>query len=112
MIRTIFSGLSMSLADSVPGVSGGTIAYILGFYEQFVGALHALFGKDNADRKKAFFYLLKFGIGWCVGLLGSVLVLSKVFESNVYFMSSMFLGLTISAIPFIVYAERNTMKNH
>ena len=26
----------MALADSVPGVSGGTIAFILGFYEDFV----------------------------------------------------------------------------
>ena len=32
-----------ALADSVPGVSGGTIAFILGFYERFLDALHGLF---------------------------------------------------------------------
>ena len=26
----------MALADSVPGVSGGTIAYLLGYYEEFI----------------------------------------------------------------------------
>ena len=26
----------MALADSVPGVSGGTIAFLLGFYDQFI----------------------------------------------------------------------------
>ena len=28
----------MALADSVPGVSGGTIAFILGFYDDFIGS--------------------------------------------------------------------------
>lgn len=112
MVQTIFNGLSMSLADSVPGVSGGTIAYILGFYEQFISALHALFGKNSTERKKALLYLVKFGIGWCIGMGGSVLVLSKVFESNVYFMSSLFLGLTVAAIPFIIHAERGVLKKH
>lgn len=36
---TIFGGFAMALADSVPGVSGGTIAFLLGFYDRFVGAL-------------------------------------------------------------------------
>ena len=40
----------MALADSVPGVSGGTIAFILGFYDRFLDALHDLFGKDGAAR--------------------------------------------------------------
>ena len=45
MLISMLQGLSMSLADSVPGVSGGTIAFILGFYEKFLGALHDLIGK-------------------------------------------------------------------
>ena len=32
----------MALADSVPGVSGGTIAFILGFYDDFIGSLNSL----------------------------------------------------------------------
>ena len=26
----------MALADSVPGVSGGTVAFVLGFYDKFI----------------------------------------------------------------------------
>ena len=103
-------GLAMALADSVPGVSGGTIAFIMGFYEQFLGALHHLFGKDKEQRKNALLYLVKFGIGWAVGMGASVLLLAHVFETNIYFMSSLFLGLTASAIPFILYEERKTIK--
>ena len=67
-------GMSMALADSVPGVSGGTIAFILGFYERFLGSLHDFFGRDNARRKDAALYLLKFGLGWILGMGGSVLM--------------------------------------
>ena len=42
MIRTLINGFCMALADSVPGVSGGTIALILGFYDNFIGSIHDL----------------------------------------------------------------------
>ena len=51
MIVTVFHGFCMALADSVPGVSGGTIAFILGFYERFLDALHDLFrGRGSGER--------------------------------------------------------------
>ena len=40
MLLTAFHGFCMALADSVPSVSGGTIAFILGFYDRFINALH------------------------------------------------------------------------
>ena len=30
----------MALADSVPGVSGGTVAFVLGFYDKFINSLN------------------------------------------------------------------------
>ena len=38
MLVKMFHGFCMALADSVPGVSGGTVAFILGFYEKFIDA--------------------------------------------------------------------------
>ncbi len=35
-------GISMGIADIIPGVSGGTLALILGIYERFVGAVSAI----------------------------------------------------------------------
>lgn len=35
-------GLCMGMADVVPGVSGGTIAFILGIYDELIHAVHAL----------------------------------------------------------------------
>lgn len=100
----------MALADSVPGVSGGTIAFIMGFYERFLGAISGFFGANGKKRKDSIRYLLKFVLGWGLGMGSSVLILAQVFEKNIYFMSSLFLGLTLCAIPFILYEERDTLK--
>jgi len=110
MLLTAFHGFCMALADSVPGVSGGTIAFILGFYERFLDALHNLFRGTGAERKAAIRYLIKLGLGWCIGMGTCVVLLSSLFEQNIYFMSSLFLGLTFCSIPFVASAERQTLK--
>lgn len=111
MIFTAFHGFCMALADSIPGVSGGTIAFILGFYDRFLDALHSLFVKDHAARKTALAYLIKLGAGWAIGMFSCILLLSGLFEKNIYFMSSLFLGLTVASMPFIVVAERTALRH-
>ena len=61
----------MALADSVPGVSGGTIAFILGFYDDFIGSLSSLTSTKSSkeDKKKALFFLIKLGFGWVIGFV-------------------------------------------
>lgn len=111
MILTAFHGFCMALADSVPGVSGGTIAFILGFYERFLDALHNIFQKERTARNAALRYLLNLGLGWGLGMAGCVVLLSGLFEQHIYFMSSLFLGLTICSIPFVVSAEKAALKD-
>lgn len=106
---TAFHGFCMALADSVPGVSGGTIAFILGFYDRFLDALHQLFGTDKDARRAAVRYLLQLGLGWVVGMVASVAALAELFASQVYFMSSLFLGLTLASFPFVIRAERRVL---
>ncbi len=105
-------GVAMSLADSVPGVSGGTIAFILGYYDRFIGAINDLFyaGKDKEKRKKAFLYLLKFMVGWILGFIVALKILSKVFENHIYIVCSLFLGFVLAAIPVIIIEEKTVLK--
>ena len=66
-------GFCMALADSVPGVSGGTVAFLLGFYDQFIDSIDDLITGNMEKKKMAFFFLIKLGIGIflpMVGLLG------------------------------------------
>lgn len=95
----------MSLADSVPGVSGGTVAFIMGFYEKFIGSINDIFYGDKAKKKKAAFYLIKIGIGWVIGMIVSVLVLTSMFESKIYTISSLFMGFIIASIPVMIFEE-------
>ena len=92
----LIRGFFMALADSVPGVSGGPIAFILGFYDQFIGSLNTLISKNNKEEKlKALNFLIKIGIGWAIGLIGSVLFLASIFEEHIYNISSLFIGFII-----------------
>lgn len=103
-------GFCMALADSVPGVSGGTIAFLLGFYDQFIGAIDDLLRGNFQKKKEAFFFLLKLGIGWVCGMVLAVLVLTSVFESNIYAISSMFIGFILLAIPIVMKEEKEVLS--
>jgi putative membrane protein len=62
-ILCFIDGFFMSIADSVPGVSGGTVAFILGFYDKFIISLDNLIRGDKKAKIKAIKYLFKIGIG-------------------------------------------------
>ena len=110
-IINAFNGFCMALADSVPGVSGGTIAFILGFYDQFINSLNNLMKGTKKERIDSLKYLLKLGIGWIIGMIMAVLFLTSVFEKHIYEISSLFVGFIIFAIPLIVKEEKNVLKN-
>lgn len=99
----------MALADSIPGVSGGTIAFILGFYDEFVNSLHHLISGSKIERISALRFLSKIGIGWATGFLLSVIFITSIFEKNIYEISSLFMGFIIVSIPLIIKSEKNTL---
>ncbi len=111
-IINFINGFCMAVADSVPGVSGGTVAFILGFYDRFIKALDDLFRGNKKEKITAFKYLFKLGIGWIVGLLLAVLFLSSLFDKHIYEMSSLFIGFILFAIPIVVKEEKSCLKNH
>ncbi|MBQ3584204.1 MAG: DUF368 domain-containing protein [Lachnospiraceae bacterium] len=110
MIMRFIQGFCMALADSVPGVSGGTIAFLLGFYDDFIGSLNDIVSKDKNKRKNAIIFLIKIGIGWVVGMVLAILFITAVFESNIYQISSLFIGFIIFAIPIIIMEEKKCLK--
>lgn len=109
-IMNMFNGFCMALADSVPGVSGGTIAFLLGFYDKFINSLDDLFRGTLKQKKGALVFLIKLGIGWIIGFLASATVLSSMFTTHIYSMSSLFIGFIVAAIPLIIKEEIDSFK--
>lgn len=101
-------GFCMALADSVPGVSGGTVAFLLGFYDHFISSLDDLITGNKQKKIEALKFLLRIGIGWVVGFGAAVSVLAGIFSDRIYEISSLFLGLIIFAIP-IIWSEERTV---
>ncbi|MFR7992856.1 MAG: DUF368 domain-containing protein [Lachnospiraceae bacterium] len=111
MLKTMIHGFCMSLADSVPGVSGGTIAFLMGFYDQFIGSINDLIQGTKQERISAIKYLIKLGLGWVIGMGLAVTVLAALFEKGIYQVSSLFIGFILFAIPVMIYEEQTHLKH-
>lgn len=111
-ILNFINGFCMALADSVPGVSGGTVAFILGFYDKFIGSLDSLFRGKMEEKKSALLFLIKLGIGWACGFIIAALVLGSIFNEQIYNISSLFIGFIIFAIPIVIYEEREALEKN
>jgi putative membrane protein len=91
LLSTYLKGAAMGAADTIPGVSGGTIALITGIYERFVRALTALDPRilahvprlHRAEGRGAFWRALQrmdvfFLVALGLGVVTSVVTLSRV----------------------------------
>lgn len=110
MLKEGVNGFCMALADSVPGVSGGTVAFIMGFYDRFIGAIHDMAFGGMKEKKESARYLVKLGAGWIVGMVLAVLALSALFENHIYTVSSLFVGFIAGAIPLILKEEKDSFR--
>ncbi len=102
----------MGAADVIPGVSGGTVAFITGIYEELIfsirainlGALQLL----GSFQLKAFWKKINGNFLVCIlaGILTSLLTLSKVMtlllERNPISIWSFFFGLILVSSPLIL----------
>src|SRR5690625_7926885 len=58
--KNIYRGLLMGASDVIPGVSGGTIALLLGIYDRLIEAINGLFSREW---KKNLSFLVPLGKG-------------------------------------------------
>lgn len=86
-------------SDVVPGVSGGTIALLVGIYERLIEAINGLLTKEW---KKHVIFLIPVGIGMAIAILTLSHLLSwllEVFPQPTFFF---FLGLIFAIIPTLM----------
>ncbi|MDV6378101.1 DUF368 domain-containing protein [Sporosarcina sp. GW1-11] len=96
--RNLYRGFLMGISDLVPGVSGGTIAFILGIYDRLLISISGFFSKDW---KKHIGFLLPLGIGMGATIIIFSKVISYLLKHYQEPTQYLFLGLIIGVIPFV-----------
>ncbi len=104
-------GMAMGLAEVVPGVSGGTIAFITNIYERLIAAIKTISSFPIKVWKeqglKTFWihidgpFLLTLLAGMIVGLLCGIFVVTWLLEHYPSLIWGFFFGLIIASVVFI-----------
>lgn len=109
--KTASKGFAMGAADIVPGVSGGTVALILGIYDELISTISSF---DQEFFKLLITFKIKKAIGRAnlkflfplfVGIITAIISLSKVmhflFSHYAVYTWSLFFGLILASIIFL-----------
>jgi len=106
--RIFFSGMAMGAADIVPGVSGGTMAFILGIYEALLDGIKSfnleliqtvLKGKlAEAMDAVPLRFLMTLGLGIVIAILTMANGLSYLLENEPQYLFAFFFGLVLASI--------------
>lgn len=105
-------GLAMGIAEVIPGVSGGTIAFISGIYERLIQSIRTMLGPEvfNAWKEGGWAgawkaidgtflaYLLS---GMAIGLISGVFGVSHLLENYPQLLWAFFFGLIIASSLFV-----------
>ena len=111
-LKIYVSGLLMGAADVVPGVSGGTIAFILGIYERLISALSGV----NKESLKMLFkgefkalwshfdgtFLLVLGSGIATSIVLIAGIITHLLETYPSYLWGFFFGLILSSAYFLI----------
>lgn len=104
-------GMAMGAADVVPGVSGGTIAFISGIYEELITSINnidlslvKIFRQDGIKavwQKVNGNFLLALFLGIFISVLSLAKFLSWLLENEPILLWSFFFGLVVASIFFV-----------
>ena len=104
-------GIAMGAADVVPGVSGGTIAFISGIYEELINSINAVNLQSLKILKTRGFaaawksingnFLAALLIGIAISVLSLAKVIKWLLENEPVLLWSFFFGLVLASILYV-----------
>jgi len=108
LIGVFFKGFVMGAANVVPGVSGGTIAFVFGIYERLINAIKAfdvkavkmLMGRRFREfvRYVDLWFLVSLGLGVVVSVFTLAKLLEIGFEKYPILIAALFFGLIAASV--------------
>ncbi len=110
-LSLLFKGMAMGIAEVIPGVSGGTIAFITGIYEQLINSIKA-FGPEalngfKSNGTKGFWqaidgnFLITLLSGMAIGVVLGIFGVSYLLENYPEPLWGFFFGLIAASAIFI-----------
>ncbi|HLS06966.1 MAG TPA: DUF368 domain-containing protein [Bacillota bacterium] len=94
--KNVYRGLLIGASDVIPGVSGGTIAVLLGIYDRLINAINGIFSRRWKGQLN-FLIPLVIGVGLAIFTIARIMKwLFLYYPEPTYFF---FLGLIIGIIP-------------
>lgn len=106
--KNLYRGVLMGVSDLIPGISGGTIAVVLGIYDRLLAAISGFFSREW-KKQLGFLIPLGVGIGAALLLLSRLIeyLLASYYEPTQFF----FTGLILGVLPLILRkAEASKFK--
>ena len=106
-VKNFFNGFFFGMGNVVPGMSGGTIAVSLGFFDNMLSAINGLF----KDFRKQLAFLLPFALGVLSGIVFFIMLIGSLLKNLAFPTSLLFAGLVAGCVPLIAkYAFKNGFK--
>lgn len=97
ILLNMIKGLCVGASMLVPGVSGGSMAMILGIYDKLIKSVSSFM----KDKKKNLIFLGIFSLGAIVGMILFAKPLSYLTEKYNMNMMYFFIGAVVGAVPMI-----------
>lgn len=113
-IFILLKGMAMGVAELVPGVSGGTIAFVAGIYEEFISSINNVnlhtFKTLQKEGFKAFWqklngnFLLVLFIGMAISIFTLSELIGSLLENQPIPTWSFFFGLVLASVIIVAKA--------
>lgn len=102
----VFKGFLIGLSVLIPGVSGGTMAIVLGIYDDLIHAISSFL----KNKRKSFFLLVKVGAGALLGMVLFSKLIAYGLERFRFPMIYMFLGFVVGGIPVLAAKTKTSIS--
>lgn len=112
MFLNIIKGILIGGANVIPGVSGGTVAFILGIYEFLTEAIGNFFICTWNDRRKYFKFLMEIGSGVLIGIIIFAKVIAFFYDNFQTQTQFFFVGLIIISLKIILEENQEKIENN
>lgn len=96
-LKLVFCGFCIGVANLIPGVSGGTIAVVMGVYDAIIDSVNQLLNGSM----KSFKVLIPVGLGAAIGIFGLANVVVMMMRDYPTATLFFFMGLILASIPLI-----------